>query len=79
MDMALWKFIADFGFPALVCFALGWFIVWSHKQHAAERKTDREERRIVSDKSSASTDKLSEAVHQLQITLAENKNVESNR
>ena len=79
MDMAFWKFIADFGFPALVCAALAWFIVWSQKQHALERKTDREERSKISDKSSASTDKLSEAVHQLQITLAENKNVESNR
>jgi len=79
MDMVFWNFIGDFGFPALVCTALAWFIVWSQKQHAAERKIDREERSKISDKSSASTDKLSDAVHQLQITLAENKNVESTR
>lgn len=79
MDLAVWKFIADFGFPALVCAALAWFIVWSQKQHREERKTDREERRLVSDKAAASTDKLSAAVNSLQLTLAENKHVESNK
>jgi len=79
MDLALWKLIADFGFPALVCAALAWFIVWSQKQHRDERKIDREERSKIAEKAAQSTDKLSEAVTALQLTIAENRNVESNR
>ena len=79
MDMALWKFIADFGFPALVCAALAWFIVWSQKQHREERSVDRKERGELAEKTAASTDKLSDAVTALQITLVETRNVEKSR
>ena len=70
-EIAIFNLIADFGFPALVCTALAWFIFWSHKQHREERKEDRKERSEIADKSAAATDKLSEAVVALQITLAE--------
>jgi len=76
---ALMAVAGQYGAAGLIFLALGWFIVWSQKQHREERSIDRKERGELAEKTAASTDKLSDAVTALQITLVENRNVESNR
>lgn len=69
MSPELLNVIKEFGFPALVSLALGWFIVHIMKQHREERAIDRSERKEISATASVATEKLAVAVTSLEIHL----------
>lgn len=61
--------LKDFGFPALVSAALGYFIIFIMKSHREERAIDRQERKEIAHMSNESTDKLAEAIRSLEDSL----------
>lgn len=59
------EFIAlfNYGVLGIAVFALGWYIIFLHKQQKEENKLDREERKLSREERDRSMDKMTTAIN----------------